>query len=308
MKATYLILFALLITFCCCTKDDDNTISAVEKIRYKDEVFTNVQEANNIKYGEALKFDQSGNEDLFLDLYQPEGDDAPSRPLIICVHGGAFNTGDKQQDNWPLICEAFAKRGYVAASINYRLKKDSADVFEPAYRAQQDLRAAVRFARRYATQYRIDTNKIYAMGGSAGGVTCLNVAYKNNQSDVPASINQTIWGDLEGNSGNSGFSSSISGVVSLWGNISDTLTINTGDVPVGLMHSVNDQTSPYYYENDPQTGSTFGSFYINKRAINVGIKTDLYTYTYNGHGDGLYPPYLDTTIQFSTIFLYELVD
>lgn len=305
MRAIILLLALAIFTVSCRKDDDSNTETPKE--RYKDDVFDNVEVNKNIQYGQALKYDQTDTENLYLDLYQPEGDNAASRPLLICVHGGAFQTGDKALDNWDDVCTAFAKKGYVAASINYRLLKDSGDVFEPAYRAQQDLRAAIRFARKNASAYKINTDKIFVMGGSAGGVTCLNVAYKNDATDVPSSINQSTWGNLEGNSGNPGFSSSVSGVVSLWGNITDTLTINNGDVPIGMMHSINDQTSPYYYENDPQTGPTFGSFYINKRAKNVGVKTDLYTYTYNGHGDGLYPPYLDNTINFSVNFLYPLV-
>lgn len=291
-----------------CSKNNpgSSTPPPVAPERYKDVVFTSVRINNNIKYGQSRKSNGSGMEDLYLDLYQPEGDTQNGRPLLIGVHGGAFITGDKQAANWPEVCKAYALRGYVAASINYRLGRNAGEQFEPAYRAMQDLKAAIRYARANATVLKIDPEKIFIMGSSAGGATCLITTYMDSL-EVPTSINQTIWGNWEGNSGSAGYSSKVKGMVSLWGGIPDTAAV-AGAVPVGLIHSLNDPTAPYVSEYDPQTQiTTYGSFSIHQRALNQKMKTALKTYYFNGHDDGLYPPYLDTTIRFSVEFLYPLL-
>ncbi|MFN2440370.1 MAG: alpha/beta hydrolase, partial [Chitinophagaceae bacterium] len=225
-------------------------------------------------------------------------------------HGGSLTSGDKTDSNWPIFCQAFAKRGYVAASINYRLGIASPTtpktVLEAFWRAQQDLRAAIRFARAAATTHKINANRIFIIGNSAGGATCMNVAYVDN-NEVPVVIDQTTWGNLEGNSGSPGFSSMANAAISLWGNIGDTSWMSQNNIPVGLIHSINDPVAPYYSAFNPPTGTnSYGGFSIHQRAKNLNIKTDLKTYYYQGHDIGLdNPVYLDSTISFTSNFLYS---
>ena len=62
---------------------------------------------------------------LQMDIYTPYGDNCTNRPLIILAHGGSFIGGSKSNPTMVDLCETFAKRGYVAASINYRLATHS---------------------------------------------------------------------------------------------------------------------------------------------------------------------------------------
>ncbi len=94
-----------------------------------------------------------------LDIYLPEGN-GPF-PLVINVHGGGFMMGDKA--NAPLTDQLLAA-GYAVASVNYRL---SGEALAPAQ--IQDLKAAVRFLRANAAQYKLNPDKFAAFGGSAGG-------------------------------------------------------------------------------------------------------------------------------------------
>lgn len=94
-----------------------------------------------------------------LDLYVPEGN-GPF-PLIINIHGGGFMMGDKS--NPPLTDELLAA-GYAVASIDYRL---SGEAKFPA--AVQDAKAALRFLRANAAEYKLNPDKFGAYGGSAGG-------------------------------------------------------------------------------------------------------------------------------------------
>jgi hypothetical protein len=303
-----LLIFSVVL-FTSCQKNNDNPPPPVSGERYKNEIFSNVTITKDIKYGQARNF-QGQMEDLYLDLYQPAGDVEVNRPMVIALHGGSFINGDKTDSNWPIFCQAFAKRGYVTASINYRLgiaaPNTPKTALEAIWRAQQDLRAAIRFARANSSTYKINPNKIFIMGNSAGGATCMNVGYVDSY-EVPAEIDQTTWGNIEGNSGSPGYSSIANAVISLWGNIGDTSWISTNNIPVGLVHSRLDPVAPYVSGfNQPTATNSYGGFSINQRAKNLNVKTELKTYNYQGHDRGLDDlVYLDSTITFSSNFLYQ---
>src|SRR5262245_52832288 len=86
--------------------------------RYDTEVFTTVTTTSNITFGASN--DASGAAvTLTLDVYEPSGDTATIRPLIVWVHGGSFINGTKADGDVVSLSQHFAKRGYVCASINY---------------------------------------------------------------------------------------------------------------------------------------------------------------------------------------------
>lgn len=97
-----------------------------------------------------------------LDLYLPEGD-GPF-PLVIMVHGGGFMFGDKADGMGLTGVDQLLEQGYAVSSINYRLSG------EAQYPAQIfDAKAAVRFLRANAAEYKLDPEKFGAWGASAGG-------------------------------------------------------------------------------------------------------------------------------------------
>ncbi len=100
---------------------------------------------------------------LKMDLYFPEQRGTQS-PLIIYIHGGGWYSGDKATgiglNNMPELI----RRGYVVASINYRLAP------RYVFPAQiEDVEYAVDFLRTNAATYRIDPAHVGVMGESAGG-------------------------------------------------------------------------------------------------------------------------------------------
>lgn len=97
-----------------------------------------------------------------IDIYLPDNGDGPF-PVIISIHGGAFLKGDKR-DNQLLPMLEGIKRNYAVVSINYRL---SGEACFPAN--IDDVKAAVRFLRSHAEEYKLDTACMAAWGGSAGG-------------------------------------------------------------------------------------------------------------------------------------------
>lgn len=127
--------------------------------------------------------------DLDMDLYLPVTPDSLRRPLVLLIHGGAFYNGDKQALGFPEMGRHFAERGFVVASINYRLGfwPFSQSVDRAGYRSLQDANAAVRFLVGRADEYGIDTDNIFALGTSAGGITALNLAFMQEEDRPDAS-------------------------------------------------------------------------------------------------------------------------
>lgn len=94
-----------------------------------------------------------------LDLFVPKSEKA--LPLIVWVHGGAWQGGSKDGNN-PAM--QFLAKGYAVAAINYRLSQHA------VYPAQiQDCKEAIRFLRANAKKYNLDPDAFGAWGSSAGG-------------------------------------------------------------------------------------------------------------------------------------------
>lgn len=205
-------------------------------VRYRDQVFSNVSVTPDIAYGSAP--DADGNPvTLRLDLYQPVGDTVARRPAVIWIHGGGFTAGDKSSG--ATQASFFARRGYVAASINYRLLSEDGcggttdptpECEQAAIAAQHDAQAAVRWLRANAGAYRIDTDRIGSAGSSAGAVTSLLVGWRPEDP---------------GTSGNPGPSSAIRAAVSISGGAPTNEYIDRQDAPSIFFHGTEDTTVPY---------------------------------------------------------------
>jgi acetyl esterase/lipase len=140
-----------------------------------------------------LAYVPNGHERQKLDLYVPEVGKGPF-PLIVWIHGGGWKHGSKERCP-PL---PWSGKGYVVASINYRLSQDA------RFPAQiKDCKAAIRWLRSHAGQYRIDRNRIVAWGGSAGGHL--------------ASLLGTAWDVAEWDPGEEPVSSQVQAVIDWYG-------------------------------------------------------------------------------------------
>ena len=120
-----------------------------------------------------------------LDLYLPEKGDGPF-PLIVWIHGGGWTAGDK--NGCPPLTQGFVARGYAAASLDYRL---SGDAIFPAQ--IEDCKAAIRWLRAHAKEYRIDPTHVGVWGSSAGGhlVALLGTAGDIKEFDTGENLDQS---------------------------------------------------------------------------------------------------------------------
>jgi acetyl esterase/lipase len=108
---------------------------------------------------------------LTLDLYLPPSSvPRPSEgfPLVIYIHGGGWRGGNSHRSvpfvDFPGVLASLSARGYVVASIEYRLSS------EARFPAQaQDMKAAIRWLRMNASKYAIDPTRAVTWGVSAGG-------------------------------------------------------------------------------------------------------------------------------------------
>jgi acetyl esterase/lipase len=150
----------------------------------------NVEEKLNIPYGTG------GERELHLDLYLPKNRQK-NTPAIIFIHGGAWKGG--QRTDMKYYCVKFAEKGYVTATVTYRLSGEA-----PFPAAVYDVKCAVRWLRANAAQYQVDPKRIAVSGNSAGGHLSMMIGY----SDDPS---------LEGAGGYNGVSSRVCAVVDFYG-------------------------------------------------------------------------------------------
>ena len=124
-------------------------------------------------HGEDLKdveYGRAGKYSLRLDLHIPDGPGLFA--AVILVHGGAWITGDRNNDVQPLFTP-LSEAGFAWFSISYRLAGDVVrNPVAAALRlgtAEDDVRRAVAFVKDHASEYRVDPARIALIGLSAGG-------------------------------------------------------------------------------------------------------------------------------------------
>jgi acetyl esterase/lipase len=154
------------------------------------------QESAPIELLRDLVFTGKGAKQLKLDLARPTGDGP--YPAVFCLHGGGWVAGDRHQMEQTI--KVLAAHGYVAVSPDYRLAPD-----DPFPASLEDCKAAVRWLRANATRFKVNTNRIGALGFAAGGhLACLlGVTEKTD--------------GFEGKGGNEAESSRVQAVVSFFG-------------------------------------------------------------------------------------------
>ena len=156
-----------------------------------------------------LTYARYGDRTLEMDVYRPKGAWG-ELPAIVCIHGGGWAKGNRA--NHGKIAQALANRGYVAATISYRLSGEA-----PFPAAIQDCKAAVRFLRANAREFGIKADKIAAIGLSAGGHLTALLATSHGVKE------------LEGKGGNQKVSSEIQAAVPM-GAQTDLLSERTREV------------------------------------------------------------------------------
>jgi acetyl esterase/lipase len=118
-----------------------------------------------------------------MDVYLPADRNTIDTKVMILIHGGAWNSGDKSDFN--AYVDSLKKRepSYAIFNINYRLA-NSPDIF-PAQ--EQDVKAAVEFIFNKRSEY-VVSDKFVLLGASAGAHLALLQGYKYSTPVKPKAI------------------------------------------------------------------------------------------------------------------------
>jgi len=298
--------------------------------RYTVSIFNEIQVEYDVIYGNApalsfpyLNENNTTPKDLLLDIYTPVGDTLDYRPMLVCVHSGAFISGTKSAEDMVAFCDSMAHRGYVTASIDHRLGMNvfsSESSTRAVYRALQDGRSAIRFLKENADSYGIDTNNIYILGSSAGAYVGLHNLYLNTEDErPPETYYNPDLGCLDCSGNNYEHSGRANGLISLWGALQDTTLIVSDDIiPTFLVHGTADATVPFGYGSafgNPAFPPTFGSSLVAEQIENFGSVVEKYFVMGEGHefygtdnGDWPGDPnnYWDTVYYKTQSFIYDV--
>lgn len=254
-----------------------------------------------------------GFDTLKMDIHYPNQavDPFSQRPLVVLVHGGSFISGSKS--DLSLYAQQLARRGYVAATIDYRLGWDNIGSgslcdgnipqFRYAmYRALQDANAAIRFLAFHSNDYGIDANSIFLLGQSAGAITVLNSAFMDQtEANIIYPGAKADLGTIDSASNNVFAPFQIKGVFNWCGGILDTNIIDANEqIPVLSMHGLldslvpvnygqflycNNSSNPYPYVQGPQL--------IYKHMKNLGLCSEA---NYDAAGTHCFYPSLEPFI------------
>ncbi|MFN3939787.1 MAG: T9SS type A sorting domain-containing protein [Chitinophagales bacterium] len=271
----------------------------------------------NIEYGNAINYLEE-NQKLKLDLYRPLPaiDDLEKKPLIIFIHGGGLLGGSSSTAYAQFLGEEYAMRGFVFASIDYRLgwnnlencEGDTLSLQLAFYRAIQDTRAAIRFLKHAHNIYGIDTNYIFLNGFSVGSSVAFYTAYATQGNYYP--YQYSSLGSID-SSGNPYYNHSIDiqGIIGKSTGIDTTSILDNADIPAMLFHGTCDSvviydTGPLYNCYTPVAYMFYhGSRDIADTMNAKGIAYQLYT------NEGLAHDAVsnDTLILYSSAFLKDIL-
>jgi dienelactone hydrolase len=270
--------------------------------RYVDQVFGGADATSDVRYATATDLVSGAPRDLTLDWFEPRGDPSSSRPVVVWIHGGGFRGGTKAAT--AEVASAYARRGYVTLSINYRLDpgnrcQDVQDgkITDPAQydlerarceraiiAAQHDAQGAIRWARGNATPLGIDLARIAVGGFSAGAVTAVHVAERSEDpGDVGDDDGRVSW---------------VRAGLAASGCNYDPESIDAGDAPVFLLASEDDGAVPFACVRDTERRS---------RAAGIDVGTRYY-YGEGTHAKALYEKYQAAVDADWTAFLVDHLD
>jgi len=191
------------------------------------------------------------------DLYFPlERDAGAKSAAVIVIHGGGFNDGDKARRREINIAGHLARNGYVAMSINYKLRKMKNQVTWP--QSLHDTKTSVRWLRKNADHLGIDPERIGVIGCSAGGNLAAMLAttgpadglepdgpYGEFPTHVRCAVNFYGAVDLMNYHDMKMFAKTREEAPELYRKASPITYVDAKDAPMLIIHGTADETVPF---------------------------------------------------------------
>lgn len=303
-----------------------------QQTRYVDDVFSSVLKTSNLMYDSnrsvnigypAIPGGPVITANLKCDIYTPPaGDTIVKRPVVVLIHTGSFlpaivnkqSTGNKDDSAIVEICTRFAKKGYVAVAMDYRMGWNAASTIQAeategllkaTYRGLQDVRNCIRYLRTNAATYGIDTSMIVVGGQGTGGYISLAFGTVDKRAEIESNtkflrgdfspmVSMDTLGDWNGLGGIPYFNYSgdpaVSGnahmMFNYGGAMGDSTWLEANSLPVVSLHVVTDPFAPYRtgdvrVPNGPTvipSASGAGAFMVLANNLGVNAKLNAAVY------------------------------
>lgn len=254
-----------------------------------------------------------GTRALKLDAFYPKNKNTKPATAIIIIHGGGWRTGNRTQ-HYPLA-EKLATLGYVCFTPEYRL---STEALFPA--AIYDLKAAIRWVRKNAAVYNIDTSKLVSLGFSAGGELA---AFMGTTGNMPL---------FEGTNCNTAMKSNVNAVVDIDGTLAfihpesgegdDAKGPSAGTSWFGYSKKQNPElwkaASPLSYADSTTPPTVFINSSVSRMHagrtdyINIlnqyNIYTEVHEFEDSPHSFCLFDPWFEPTVGYIDAFLKKVFE
>jgi acetyl esterase/lipase len=225
----------------------------------------------NVSYGT--------NSQQKMDVYLPAIRTTATTKVIIMIHGGAWNSGDKTDFNEYVDSLKKREPTYAIFNINYRLANIS-DLF-PAQ--ELDIKAAVEFIYNKRQEYKI-SDKFVLVGASAGAHLALLQAYKYSTPVKPKAIidffGPTDLTDMYNNPPNALVQPLL---VAVTGVTPTANTLYTQSSPINYISSQSPPTMILHGSTDIVV-SPSQSVLLNTKLQSAGVTHQYFFYPTEGHG------------------------
>jgi acetyl esterase/lipase len=255
----------------------------------------------NVEMQTDIVYAQIGDRALVLDLFLPKEGAGPF-PAVIYVHGGGWSGGNKRA--FHRQAAHMATHGIAGVCVQYRL---SGEARYPA--AIHDVKAAVRWMRANARQYKLRSDRIGAAGGSAGGhlvallgVTGDHPAYEGNvgvtgqstRVHAVAAFNPAVdivsFGRQAGGNRDNPVAKFLAKLYSeapeLYRQASPLEQVSAKSPPFLFLHGTGDTTVPHQQSAD-----------MHHALEKVGVSSELMSAPGAAHGFFNRPPWFDPTLE-----------
>jgi acetyl esterase/lipase len=152
------------------------TVGLEDMINRTPAIPVDIEEIRNIEYKNI------NGKSLQLDLYKPKNLIKPA-PLLVFIVGGGWKSVERE--GYLVYLLAFARKGYVTATVSYRVVKDG-----PYPACAEDITDAVQWFFKNSETYGYDPDRIALIGGSAGAHLALLAGYgwKKNDTTIDSSV------------------------------------------------------------------------------------------------------------------------
>lgn len=227
---------------------------------------------DNIVGFKDIEYKNINGKSLQLDIYKPENLQGPA-PLLVFIHGGGWKSG--KRSDYLIYLIDFAGRGYVTATVSYRLLEDG-----PYPACAEDIKDVIGWFFRNGEKYGYDPDRIALIGGSAGGHLAMLGGYGwGKENEISDSLNHKIKAvvDIYGPADltteyarkhplvTSFIARSYQDSAGLYSEASPVIYLDKNDPPTLILHGTSDRLVPIGQSDD-----------LKKRLDSLGVPCEYY--------------------------------